>query len=285
MPNRLAPALIAAVCIGVFAPVASAADLPMKAPAPVVAPAPNWTGFYVGGNIGYGWRRRDVNYTLNDPTSVFVFFPTGTVPSTSFDTSGAIGGGQFGYNWQFNQFLAGLEADFNWSGMKGSNSNTILVSPFALFAVPLRVAADEDVKWFGTVRGRLGYFPADNLLAYATGGFAYGKVERSASVTNISALPFVGTADGVFGVSCAAGATCFAGASSKVATGWTVGGGLEWAVWSRWTLRAEYLYVSLGSRPVRETALNSAGFLPSSINANFGRANFNVARVGMNYRF
>lgn len=267
-----------------FASVASAADLPVKAPvAPVAAPY-SWTGFYVGANIGGGWGSRDVDFSPNDPLMGFIFGTDGaSPPATSFRSSGVIGGLQLGYNWQFNRnWLLGLETDFDWSGMKGSASNT--------FSAPLigrtfGATVDEQVKWFGTVRARLGYLTADNLLAYVTGGFAYGKVQHSGNYAAVDGIAFSSTGFG-FSFNCAANSICFAGSSSVVATGWTLGGGLEYAIWQRWTLKAEYLYVSLDSKSVTETALAfTPGNAPASFNANYNRTSFNVAHVGVNYRF
>jgi len=91
---------------------------------------------------------------------------------------------------------------------------------------------------------------------------------------------------GGISVICSNPATCFAGSSSDTTTGWTVGGGLEYALWGNFTVRVEYLYVSLASKSLTETALNFIpGTVPSSFNANFDRTNFNVARLGVNYRF
>ena len=132
------------------------------------------------------------------------------------------------------------------------------------------------------VRARLGFLPIDNLLLFGTGGFAYGRLERTASFS----YPGSGYGLGIGGppnVNCNAPATCFAGSSSDVATGWTVGGGVEYAVWQRWTVKAEYLYVSLKGDSVTEVALGVTQ--PASLTATFGRANFNIARVGANYRF
>jgi outer membrane immunogenic protein len=70
-----------------------------------------------------------------------------------------------------------------------------------------------------------------------------------------------------------------------VAVGWTLGGGLEYAVWQRWTLKAEYLYVSLDSKSFTETSVPAPGSGSASLVANFGRTTFNVGRVGVNYRF
>jgi outer membrane immunogenic protein len=131
----------------------------------------------------------------------------------------------------------------------------------------------------------LGYLPTDNLLAYFTGGFAYGRVEHTGNYA-IGNGVVVGDIGG-FSHFCAGPATCFAGSSSGVVGGWTLGGGLEYVFWQKWTLKAEYIYISLDTRSVTEAALavNTPGATPSSFNANFSRINFNVARVGLNYRF
>jgi outer membrane immunogenic protein len=265
-----------------------AADLPARAPvykAPVTA-APSWTGFYVGANVGGGWGSRGVDYSANDPASVFLFGAAtaqGQPPHASFTSSGALGGLQLGYNWQLNHnWLVGIETDFDWSGIKGSGSSGGIIQAVA----PFSATVDEHIKWFGTTRARLGYLPSPNLLAFITGGFAYGRVEQTGSYHNDSTFNLATTFNGVSQF-CAINATCFAGSSSRVATGWTLGGGFEYAVWQNWTLKGEYLYVSLDGKPLTETAtgVTAGGPTPSTFNANFGRTNLNVVRVGVNHRF
>lgn len=274
----LCVALLAAVSAVAFTKTAAAGDVPRRAPAAAPAAAYSWTGFYLGGNVGGGWGSRSVDYSPNDPGAA-VLLPIIGLASQSFDTSGVIGGVQAGYNYQINRnWLVGLEADFEWSGMKGSASASLAGG---LLTAPV----DEHIKWFGTVRARLGYLPAERLLAYVTGGFAYGQVERTGSlflpagILSVSVLPFSSTCTGT-------GVTCFAGSSRDTALGWTLGGGLEYAFRQNWTIKAEYLYVSLDGPSVTETAtlVLVPGTNPVSYNAN-SRANFNVARAGVNYRF
>jgi len=282
--QRLSVILIAAVSSVALVQIASAADLPAKAPVykTPVAVAPSWTGFYIGANVGGGWGNQSVNYAANDLTAAFLFF-LGAPPPASFTTSGALAGLQLGYNWQFaGNWLAGLEADFDWSGIKGSG-----LSGGAGVIAPFTSTVEEKLNWLGTVRARLGYLPADNLLAFVTGGFAYGRVEYTGNY-NVGAPTFnSGVVLGSpYTFSCAANATCFSGSSGTTATGWTVGGGLEYALAQSWTVKAEYMYVSLGAKSVTETALAVLGSTPpASFNANFGRTNLNIARVGLNYRF
>jgi outer membrane immunogenic protein len=171
---------VAAVSTIALTHMAAAADLPRKAPAaPPPPPVYSWTGFYVGGNIGGGWGSRDVSYSANDPFSTAMLtdptFDSGFVPlPASFNTSGLIGGLHVGYNWQFNRnWLFGLETDFDWSGMKGS------ATTINNLGSGITTNVDEHIKWFGTVRARLGYLPVDSLLVYVTGGFAYGKIEHT----------------------------------------------------------------------------------------------------------
>jgi outer membrane immunogenic protein len=248
------------------------------------AQTPNWSGLYVGANVGGGWGSgRSVNYSPNDPSSVLFFGPVmGAPPAASFDSSGALGGLQLGYNWQFNRnWLAGIETDFDWSGIRGSGSSTgatIVGNPFV-------ATVDEQVKWFGTVRARLGYLPTNNLLTYVTGGFAYGQVDHTGNWINNGA-PF-GSHNGGFGVTCGgSGTTCFAGSSSSMTTGWTAGAGFEYALLQNITVKAEYLYVSLGGKSLTETAVVPfAGTTPMSFNANYGNTSFSVARAGFNYHF
>jgi outer membrane immunogenic protein len=280
-------AALAAVAVVGFASIACAADMPVKAP-PVDAPvaAYNWTGFYVGANIGGGWsNNRSVNYSPNDPNMVADFAPLFALapPSASIKTSGVLGGLQLGYNWQVNSnWLVGLETDFDGSGIKGSGST----STFFIGINPETNTVQEQLKWLGTVRARLGFLPMNNLLAFVTGGFAYGEVEHTGNYVNNGTAGFATGPTGGFSLTCNASSTCLTGSSSSVATGWTAGGGLEYAFMPKWTVKAEYLYVSLASNSVTETALQPVGAsAPSSFNANYSRTNFNVARAGVNYRF
>jgi outer membrane immunogenic protein len=303
--RRHSLAIIAAVSTIALTQIALAADLPRKAPAYAPPPPPpvyNWTGFYLGANIGGGWGSRDVDYSPNDAAAVGLFSPAtpslfpaydgnqgGAPPPTSLHSSGLLGGLQLGYNWQFHRnWLIGVEADFNWSDMDDSASSGGVAIQGAV-GIPFTNTVDERIKWFGTVRARLGYLPTDNLLAYVTGGFAYGKVEHSGSyVNNDTTFSLFGVSSDFFSFSCAPGRTCFAGSSSHTATGWTVGGGLEYALWRNVTVKAEYIYVSLDRDSVTETALvvdDPQSDKPASFNANFSRTNINVVRVGLNYRF
>jgi outer membrane immunogenic protein len=287
--RRLQISLPAAIALIGFAPITHAADMAVKAlpPSPPIVAAYSWTGFYVGGNVGYGWgTNRSVNYSPNDPASAAYFAPAvgGAPPATSFKDSSVLGGLQLGYNWQFNRnWLVGLETDFDWSGLKGSGSSSGIVGT----VYPFSNTVNEKVDWFGTVRARLGYLPIDNLLTYITGGLAYGRIDHTGNYFINGPAPAVAFLGG-FGFTClAAGpAPCFSGSSSSTATGWTMGAGFEYALLKNVTLKAEYLYVNLGNHSITQSALLPFGTNAlSSFNANYGNTAFNVVRAGFNYRF
>jgi outer membrane immunogenic protein len=289
MKKILVAAVVAAAFCG--AP-ALAADMPVKAPPPPVAtPAYNWTGFYVGGNAGYGWADRTASFSPNDVNSAFLF--DGDLGSTppgpaSFGVGGGFGGLQAGYNWQLNQkWLLGVEADFDGAGIDGKGQDaTFLIFPLAATPSSGNIQASQDIKWFGTIRGRLGVLPANNTLVYATGGFAYGHVTEQQNL-NGGSSSFGPT----FGWFCSGtGAitpNCFSGNSSRNAFGWTLGGGVEYAPWNNnITVKVEYLYINLGGGDaVNVVAQNGDGFTPSSITASYSRTDLNVIRGGVNYKF
>src|SRR5262245_12471675 len=113
-------ALIAAVATIALTPIASAADLPRKAPPYTPVAVWTWTGFYVGGNVGYSWGKANTDFNA-DPVTLNTNLGPINIPgfagAQSVHPKGVIGGGQIGYNWQFSpNWVAGLEADFQGSG-------------------------------------------------------------------------------------------------------------------------------------------------------------------------
>ena len=279
-------AVIAAASTIVFTQVASAADLPRKAPAPPPPPVYSWTGFYVGGNVGYGWKDPTVTVTGNDVTATFVtcggIFGGTCIPPVAFNVNGAVGGLQGGYNWQLNQnWLVGLEADFDWSNVKGSGS-----SNFLLAGSPSTFQASENITWFGTIRGRVGFLPANKFLLYATGGFAYGRVAENTAINSpitnvVGATSFRCTSLGGPGA-----ANCFVGTSSRTATGFAVGAGAEYVLWQNLSVKVEYLYVNLGGGNNVNVVNQSpfSGVTSSSFTAAYNRPDFNVVRAGLNWK-
>ncbi|MGA7330891.1 MAG: outer membrane beta-barrel protein, partial [Pseudolabrys sp.] len=198
---------------------ASAADLPTKAPAyapPVAAPY-NWTGSYIGGNFGYAWGSDPIGL------SPFTVFPAGTVPLSLADNPrGVLGGIQYGTNWQFNRFVLGWDSDFSFSNIKASQ--TVFAAPGGIATT---MSAEQKLDYLSTTRGRLGYLIADNLLLYATGGLASGRASANTFITQVGCP-----------------VACLAGNEWKTLWGWTAGGGIEYPI-GHWLVRAEYMHYDL----------------------------------------
>lgn len=233
---------------------AFAADLPSRlAPnvPPPVMQAFSWTGFYVGGSSGYltGTSKvTDVNATT-----------FGTIPAavpgttTTNKSSGGIYGVNAGYNFQTGHFVLGVEADYGFtSAPKSTDFLGGGLVPGGAGVGGVTVATK--VTSLGTVRGRLGV-AFDRTLFYVTGGWAYGQVRDQVTAY----------AD-----------PTFTAMSRKSRTGWTFGGGVEYAVTPNWTLRAEGLYVDLGKTSAVDA--NGVGLYKFKNTAV-------VTRVGLNYKF
>jgi outer membrane immunogenic protein len=237
---------------------AFAADLPPrgynKAPA-VAAPVTNWSGLYVGGNVGYGWGNAD---------TAFSFLSLG-VDNTALDTKskGVIGGAQIGYNWQIGAIVAGLEADIQGSGIEGSAERSPLFDTDAGAFVPGSfLSTEQKLSWFGTVRGRLGATVTPDLLLYATGGLAYGHVDASANTFFRSDFQYPASV-------------------SKTKAGWTAGAGAEWMFARNWSAKVEYLYLDLGN----VSAIGRSALTPDAVATYTWNTRENIVRAGVNYHF
>jgi outer membrane immunogenic protein len=287
---------------------AMAADIgarPYGAPAPAYRTAPammaiyNWSGFYAGGNIGYSWgkAKTDVTtpgFTVDAATagaSVPVVIP-GSAFSESLKPNGVIGGGQIGWNSQVSNWVLGLEADWQASGQKDNRGRSDAFAFTVTSTTPdFAVAGTSDtslearLKWFGTVRGRLGY-AWDSVLVYGTGGLAYGKFNVSGVNTVAGTATCVVTA-----VVCTAPVvTPFSQTtslnSSKSKAGWTLGAGIEGAAFlPNWTWKAEYLYLDFGKLDHSFATAAVAPITTSGLITTSTRATDHILRFGVNYRF
>jgi len=262
--------LIAAVsAVGAMAGIASvsAADLPMKAP-PMVAPVPTWTGCYIGANGGWGFGKSNDRLGPTPDSASQSFwnpaFNAGAAPSYfNYDTSGGVAGIQGGCNNQIGQLVLGVEADADWTNIKGSQ--TLATSGVASF-VPGAFSSGQTLNWLGTIRGRIGYAPSNQWLLYATGGLAFGQVNYNLNFV------FANTND-IQSILLTQGEA-----------GWTVGVGTEWAFTNSWSVKAEYLYVDLGSPSLVSVAAGRAPNLATNLTETF-QNRYNIVRVGLNYKF
>jgi outer membrane immunogenic protein len=218
---------------------ARAADMSLKAPPPAPTPASSWTGFYLGGQLGYDYSRSPSTYTL-DPANPFLaglFVPavtTGTLASSTSQSSGGfLGGVTAGYNIQTGIVVWGVEADFDGVG----NQHTSSVAPTPALAFPtLTTRTNTQTDWLATVRGRLGVTVFPDTLIFGTGGLAVGRIAESTSIIPSGA-----------GSTCATDLFCSIGSATSVRSGWTAGGGIEHMFAAHLTAKIEYLYYNLGS--------------------------------------
>lgn len=199
---------------------AQAADIGMsRAPVAAVVAAPSfaWTGFYVGGHLGFGNIRN--NYLgVSSFTAATPWIGYSIGDRFSAGATGAVGGLQLGYNWQVgSNIVAGLEASVSLSSLSH------------FFIGPTGTPDDEyrtRLPVFGSLTGRIGY-AADRALFYVKGGLAVGHIRFALEDFT---PPIVGGFR-----------------HSTTRAGWTVGAGAEYAVARNWTIGLEYNYADYGS--------------------------------------
>ncbi len=246
--------MIAAALALVAGGQALAADLPPpmgpapRAPAaylPAPIPLYNWTGLYIGGNLGAGWNTG----SYSDPLG------------NSFGGSGSnfkfLGGGQVGANYQFwGGAVIGVEAMFDWLP---NASNTVNGSGPNATGTSITL----NNNWLTTVTGRLGY-AWDRLLIYGKGGGAW-----------------VGTSNPTITVG---GASTTLTGSSSTNWGWTAGAGLEYAVWGNLSARVEYDYIGLTNMNVTVPA-GGIGTIPGGDVFTGSNRSIQMITAGLNYKF
>ncbi len=230
-------ALAAVAGTFVYAGTADAADLPAAprpasvAPIAYAPPVYNWSGFYVGGHIGGGFA---------DPSWSDPF----TGGANNFNKGGFLGGGQVGFNSQFNWLVLGLEGDFSWTGIKGHGTDSI------------GDALSTDTQWTSTVTGRIGA-AFDRLLVYGKGGVAFAHDKNTLTDLSLNTS-----------------------SATLTRTGWTAGAGLEYALNRNWSVRVEYDYLGFGSKAlnfatptlgaVTPTASSNIQEIKAGLNFKFG---------------
>jgi outer membrane immunogenic protein len=277
MTNRWLKGVAIAALTAVGTVAAQAADLPTKkeAPAPVYVPPPfTWTGFYVGLNAGGIWSSGSRSLTLFDPNAATdgAFLNNALPGGLGSGTGGFIGGGQAGYNWQTGAFVLGVETDFQGTTLSRSRDlvGPTFFDPFIGASDYLALHSKISLDWLGTTRGRVGFVatPDNRLMIYATGGVAYGGGSANLSIYD--------NATGSF----------FTGNPSSSRVGWTVGGGVEYALTNNWTIRGEYLYVDLGSSNFTTVGNPAAAIAFPGVYAS-GHIDYNASifRAAVNYKF
>jgi len=196
---------------------AMAADLPAAMPMkslPAYVPAYSWTGFYIGGNLGGSWGKFDFAPTATDN----VLGTTSGAFNNSVTNSSVVGGFQSGYNWEIGNLVLGFEQDFQFTGLK---QGFTLAAPVGSFAAGDTFSSKVD--FLSSTRGKIGW-AWDRFMLYAAGGLATGVMDASATY-----VPGFGFTD-----------------AHKFHTGYTIGGGGEYAVTNNVSFGVEYRYLNLG---------------------------------------
>ncbi len=263
---------------------AQAPDLPMLFPE-----RPRWTGFYAGGSLGGGGQSGRTTIagpfgspTIQTSTTVVVsttpVLVTATVPGPTIvspaainpaavpgrlspDGSGAVGGAQFGFNYQIGAVVIGAETDLSATRLGGSQ--TTAANPGG---TRFTTKAENEVSMLGTVRARAGFVLGDFLI-YGSGGYAYGIVDQKGSITPDNPAT-------------TSGATA---SRSGLASGWALGGGVEYAILPGMTLRLDYTHYDLGNQKL--TLQDYTGLAPTQYATMRARTAGDIVKAGFNVGF
>ncbi|WP_315831052.1 outer membrane protein [Bradyrhizobium prioriisuperbiae] len=223
--------LITAAALAISTGAASAADLAArpytKAPPPVLDPIYNWTGFYIGGNGGYGWSRVEHEDLI---PGFGGFWTSGTMnplgPTQTLKPQGAVYGGQMGYNWQAANWVFGLEGQFNGADLKRTDTSLFF---------PTTDLVRAKIDTFATVTGRIGY-AFNNWLPYIKGGYAGANLKT----TNFD----------IFGTRLI---------NETWRSGYVIGAGVEVGFATNWSVAVEYNYMDFGSKSFSGVNTTSTG--------------------------
>ena len=239
----------------------------------LAAPKPqpvDWNGYYVGGNGGYSWGYSSETATAA-PVAGFA-----SLPSTNFD--GWFGGLQGGRDWRRDNWVFGIEGDWQLSGERSYAGASGMTGPICesgcdrVDVFTQSLTGSRELQWFSTLRPRLGMLIDPATLIYGTAGVALGQFAfaTQSSVTCQRIIVAVGTP-------CSPPPGAPTVGTSNVTEhaeqfGWTVGGGLERRLDEDWSLKLEYLYVDYGSHVFAGNAVDA-------------KLTDQILRVGLNYFF
>jgi outer membrane immunogenic protein len=249
--------LLAGVALVAMAGSAFAADMPLKAVAPVALY--DWGGTYIGGVAGGAWGTNDIS----DPGLGVVGTALGVPVIQTTNPSAFIGGIEGGSRYQFAKLVVGWEGDITWGNLNGTNTTSFSSPIIGGVLPPITRSLTTDTKWVATAVSTLG-IAHNNWLLYGKAGVAWENVKYTDNWT-------VG------------GVGLFSGTGSNSRTGWTVGTGIEWAFYQNWSVKAEYDYMDFGTKnvPLSGTLAGVVGFAPGIQDNN----HINQFKAGLNYRF
>jgi outer membrane immunogenic protein len=230
--------------LGLMQP-ALAADLPTYSKAPVIAaPVYDWSGFYVGVFGGGGYGNHNVNDGINNGFANF---------DANYSSTGAVGGGEIGYNWQSGNYLIGVEGSGFWSGIKGNDSAQVAAGAF-----PIASVDQSNLKWGGALLAR-GGITVDRLLLFFTGGWGFGDIVHT-------------NTDPVFGID----------TFTNHRSGLAAGGGISYAVTDNVMGKFEYRYYDFGAyaRAPLANGLTPNGQIPYAVNSTYS-----IVTLGIDFKF
>ncbi len=235
--------------------------MPLKAPP---APVYQWSGCYVGLNVGGGASGTNFGTTI-DPAATSQRATPRRSPAAEAEANNADGflaGGQLGCNFQTGTLVVGAEADFDYFRSNPQfNNNTNTLANGNTFAIGQSLTTN----YLATVRPRIG-IGADRNLAYITGGAAFTSISYTESYFDANTPPGAGTA-----------------AASRSLVGWTAGAGWEYAFADHWTVKAEYLFASFPTTNATGLITGPGG----TSNTLHGSADLviQLIRAGVNFKF
>lgn len=274
-----------------MAPQAMAPDIPALFPE-----RPRWTGFYAGGSLGGGRQSSSTNVAgpfgspIFTPTTTTTTSTTTTSPITSTtvtttttfgapvlaasainplavprslspDGNGLVGGAQFGFNYQIGAVVIGAETDLSATRLGGSQSSA--ANPGG---TRFTTRAENELSMLGTVRARAGFVLGDFLI-YGSGGYAYGLVDQKGSIAPDNPATTSGAS----------------ASRSGLASGWALGGGVEYAIMPRMTLRLDYTHYDLGNQKL--TLQDYTGLAPTQYAVMRARTAGDIIKAGFNFGF
>jgi outer membrane immunogenic protein len=244
--QRFAIIGIGLLSVAGFAGAASAADLPLKAPAANPAVRFTWTGCYVGGHVGGVVSQDRTTNVLGN--------------SLDYSSPGFVGGGQIGCDYQFaSGWVAGVEGRAAWSSLRNSRAESVknLVTGVIL---PSQFALSNDL--LASATARLGYSFADRWLVFVRGGAAWTHERIDDAFTTVAGIAVDPKA-------------------APTRAGWTAGAGVDWAFAPHWSATLEYDYYDFGNRRVLLTDSPTGTTVTL-----FGlKDTIHAATVGVNYHF
>jgi len=266
---------LASTALTALAGAAAAADLPRRA-APMVPIAPifTWGGFYIGDHTGVMFNETRIRTRGNAPNTIANVAANRRPARVRLEDDFSFTTGlQAGYNFQVGSFVFGPEVDLAYTGRV--QDREIFVSGLGDVSV-----FRQEMDFFGTIRGRIGFTAFNNVLLYGTGGLAYAGIENR--------VGFLRNTDGAFQ---------FLGKKDEVAVGYAVGGGMEFQLPAQLSflnfvgpligarqvsIKAEYLYYDLGRSSVLVDAVPGVGL--NSYTSRFDTTG-HLGKIGLNYRF